>query len=358
MAAPASPESLCKIPPVSEVEIESSGANVQSNEPTVADPRNGTAPTHPANSQVPSDDSCKKPQLSQRKIEANRQNSCAATGPKTLEGKRNSSRNALKHGLFAAEVVNLVQGESLKLFRQLLQDLLDEYQPVGCLEKILVEKIAGFLWRQSRILSAENGASSKALVAARKEAINKINQFTIDLFQWELMWAARELKVDLKVPPVEPTRNLRRTAQGIGFVVLSLKAIKKDIEKTGLLPEGDWTLLVDCLGPESVLMLPVKTADGIIPDGFDLKAFLKFLDHQISWMETLKNYTDETENIDLEAAELRTSVPLDATEKLDRHEAHLERHLYRAMAELDRLQMRRKGEAGPPEVRVHLTREV
>lgn len=64
-----------------------------------------------------------------------------------------------------------------------------------------------------------------------------------------------------------------------------------------------------------------------------------------------------TAKMDSEAEVLCGSVPLDATEKLDRHEAHLERHLYRAMAKLDRLQMRRRGENGPPEVRVHLTRE-
>jgi hypothetical protein len=49
---------------------------------------------------------------------------------------------------------------------------------------------------------------------------------------------------------------------------------------------------------------------------------------------------------------------MDATGKLNRDEADLERQPYRAMAELDRLQMRRKGEKGPPEVRVYLTREV
>src|SRR5260370_35153161 len=123
MATPASSERLCKISPVSEVQIEYSGANIQSNEPTVADPRTGTAPNHPVNPQVPSDDSSQKPQLSQRKTEANRQNSRASSGPKTLEGKRNSSRNATKHGLFAREVVNIAQGKSLKLFHQLNRDL-------------------------------------------------------------------------------------------------------------------------------------------------------------------------------------------------------------------------------------------
>jgi hypothetical protein len=65
----------------------------------------------------------------------------------------------------------------------------------------------------------------------------------------------------------------------------------------------------------------------------------------------------ETNRVEFEAEELRRSLPLDATDKLIRYETHLDCQLYRAMAELDRLQMRRRGESGPPEVRVHLTRE-
>jgi len=109
MATKASSESLCKKPPLPEVQIEPSGANVQSNEPTVAHPRNGTAPAHPVNPQAPSGDSWKKPPLSQRKIEANRQNSSDSTGSENIRRERGTRRVTRKHGLFAAEVVNLAQ---------------------------------------------------------------------------------------------------------------------------------------------------------------------------------------------------------------------------------------------------------
>jgi hypothetical protein len=46
-----------------------------------------------------------KPPVSESKILANRKNSLRSTGPKTLHGKRNVSRNAMKHGIFAREVV-------------------------------------------------------------------------------------------------------------------------------------------------------------------------------------------------------------------------------------------------------------
>ena len=367
MATKASSESLCKKPPLSEVQIESSGANVQSNEPTVAHRRNATAPTHPVNPQAVSDDSSQKPPLSQRKIEANRQNSRDSTGPKTLEGKRNSSRNAIKHGFFAGEVVNATQGESSQRLRCLLQDLFDEYQPVGHIEKILVEKIATYWWRQARILRAENGESSKALNAARRDLLfKKVDQFSIDRMRWELMRIARARgKVDKTIPFVqrglaqeEIIRNLGRTREGNEFLRLSLTGIKEHIEKTKCLPDGLQTMLLDCLGAECVYFLPNQTADGKIVDENALKVLSTLLDGQISRLGLLRDFIEETNRVEFEAEVLRSSVPLDATEKLDRHEAHLERHLYRAMAELDRLQMRRKGEAGPPEVRVHLTREV
>jgi hypothetical protein len=46
-----------------------------------------------------------KPPVSESKILANQKNSLRSTGPKTLRGKRAVSRNAIKHGIFAREVV-------------------------------------------------------------------------------------------------------------------------------------------------------------------------------------------------------------------------------------------------------------
>ena len=50
------------------------------------------------------------PMSTQKQIKANRKNSRKSTGPKTAEGKAKVSKNAVKHGLFAAEAV--VTGEN------------------------------------------------------------------------------------------------------------------------------------------------------------------------------------------------------------------------------------------------------
>jgi hypothetical protein len=316
------------------------------------------------NPQAPSDDSSQKPQLSQRKIEANRQNSRAATGPKTLEGKRNSSRNALKHGLFAAEVVNVAQGESPERFRRLLQDLWNEYEPVGRTEGILVEKIATYLWRQARILRTEKGESFVEMNAfAREHISSNLQQFNSASVGWIIMRLNRNMKGDPKTPLASLTEQmtielLRRTSRGIDFLVGKLREVKVDVEKNGSLTFATRRLLMDCLGIDWPDELPEKIREGQSLDENELKTFLEILDHEIVSLGVLQGYNASIEGRELEAEMQRHNLPSEArTNKLTRYETHLDRLLYRAMAQLDRLQMRRRGENGPPEVRVRLTRE-
>jgi hypothetical protein len=104
-------------------------------------------------------------QTSQKKIEANRRNALHSTGPKTERGKRTVSRNAVKHGLLAREVV-IAQGngaENAEEFAELLTALRDDYLPVGISEELLVEEIATCYWRRARVLRFEMGETRKHL---------------------------------------------------------------------------------------------------------------------------------------------------------------------------------------------------
>src|SRR2546422_4948203 len=60
--------------------------------------QNFSAPPSPENS-------ARKRPVSERRIQANRRNALRSTGPKTVRGKRTVSRNAIKHGFLAREVV-------------------------------------------------------------------------------------------------------------------------------------------------------------------------------------------------------------------------------------------------------------
>ena len=113
------------------------------------------------NNHHPEDRTRRGGNVSQRKIEANRRNALKSTGPKTARGKRTVSRNAIKHGLLAREVViSMGYGEESKEdFDDLILRLTGYYGPVGCAEELLVQTIATCYWRKARTLRAENGES-------------------------------------------------------------------------------------------------------------------------------------------------------------------------------------------------------
>ena len=97
--------------------------------------------------------------VSLKKLEANRRNALLSTGPKTEAGKKNSRRNALKHGVLASALL-ITQGEGAEdaaEFGEFLRDLQEDLQPVGAVEEMFVERIAVCCWRQKRALRCEAG---------------------------------------------------------------------------------------------------------------------------------------------------------------------------------------------------------
>ena len=96
-----------------------------------------------------------KPTVSARKLAANRQNATHSCGPKTEHGKAISSKNAIKHGIFAAKLFSQTeQAESLE-YNEMAAQLVDHYQPIGFKEQLLVEQIFTELVRSGRILRYE-----------------------------------------------------------------------------------------------------------------------------------------------------------------------------------------------------------
>ena len=77
----------------------------------------------------------------------------ASTGPRTAKGKARSSRNALKHGLTAGEV--LLPTEEAGEFAAFSEGLRASLAPVGELESMLAERIVVSAWRWRRVLRLE-----------------------------------------------------------------------------------------------------------------------------------------------------------------------------------------------------------
>ena len=91
---------------------------------------------------------------SPEKLAANQANAQLSTGPKTPEGKRNSSLNAVKHGLTARELV--IAPEDQPAFDEFHAAYLAELQPQGVLETEMFNAIMHAAWnlRRVRILEA------------------------------------------------------------------------------------------------------------------------------------------------------------------------------------------------------------
>jgi hypothetical protein len=86
---------------------------------------------------------------SEAQLAASRANGAKSRGPVTLQGRINSGKHKITHGLLARTVV--LETENIDRFHALLNSLVATYQPHGPTESILVEKMAAAHWRLLRL---------------------------------------------------------------------------------------------------------------------------------------------------------------------------------------------------------------
>jgi len=130
---------------------------------------------------------------SPKQIEANRRNAINSTGPKTEAGKQQSRRNAIRHGLTAETVVDVLEDpEDYKAFETAVASDFDVRTAV---ERELVLRLASLLWRLRRATAIDTGllqirtdvdkGSDRAMAQHANEtsvsAIAQIEQFAPDL---------------------------------------------------------------------------------------------------------------------------------------------------------------------------------
>jgi len=111
----------------------------------------------------------------EKQVEANKQNALVSTGPATSEGKAIVAQNAVKHGIFAKDLI-ITTGdgkEDAQEYRELLDGLIISLNPVGQMECLLVEKISVDYWRLRRVLRFESGSIRKVLDMAISDYYNK-----------------------------------------------------------------------------------------------------------------------------------------------------------------------------------------
>ena len=336
-------------------------------------------PSKNLSAQPSPENSARKRPVSERRIQANRRNALRSTGPKTARGKRAVARNAIKHGFLAREVV-IATGdgeETLEEFHALIERLWEYYEPVGVVEESLVQTIATCWWRKARVIRAENGEIRRRLdTLAVDRALRNSDKANLDLalMEMDLGVYSAENQADDKVSSRErwsamqgDQSNMRGHHAGLTYLSALLQTAKSEIASEGHISERIRKKIFhafcfwDCLFALTCLIAgsPEAKVEGHPPDKVGASKrrpdVVALLDNRLERIKVFEGYALEREKLKLDAEARSFSLPpADASDKLLRYEAHLDRQLYRAMDQLERIQRQRRGENVPPPLNINL----
>jgi hypothetical protein len=211
------------------------------------------------------------PVASDAKINANRQNAKKSTGPKTAEGKRKASQNAITHGLTAQKHV-VIPGEDPQAFQKELALWYQEQKPADMAQAALVECACRAAWKLRRSHHQEDAALAH-------KARHALDRFDIER-QEEAERLGRLLTEDpanrcerkppdgprlqslldyYAVDPAAVVSRMQLTPEGINWLITRWAGIARRLEEEGFLHYPDKLALVRMLGRrhEDVLDDPV-----------------------------------------------------------------------------------------------------
>ena len=103
---------------------------------------------------------------------ANQENAQLSTGPRTPDGKRASSLNAIRHGLTSQLLV--LPGEDHAAYNAFRAKLLAELAPRGTVEDMLADTVCNTQWRLERARKAELNVLALAQFEDLPPALNSI----------------------------------------------------------------------------------------------------------------------------------------------------------------------------------------
>jgi hypothetical protein len=106
--------------------------------------------------------------VTEKQLAANRRNAEKSTGARTAEGKANSSRNNLRHGLTGH--ISLLPTEDREAHDAFCNELIDSFTPETPMERQLAQSIAEDSWRLNRARAIENNMFALGHGHERREA--------------------------------------------------------------------------------------------------------------------------------------------------------------------------------------------
>ncbi len=279
------------------------------------------------------------------KIEANRDNALASTGPRTADGRAIVSGNAIRHGLLSWKPV--IPGlENPEDWETHLDRTLDSLAPVGYAETLLAERVALLLWRLGRVARYEREATAIALENAEVRKQPKLEEAEQSVAEAQtvvtLTEGLRTLPPETELDGAMAARLLEKTAAATELDIYEMRGWPAYVNDSTL-EDLDWTAarLMECV---QIVAKKAKT---------DFDELLNQLAGDAR--DTLHHAQDKREKLLAAHDRERRSLLLPDTltlEKLSRYETTLERSLFKALHELERRQAARDGQVVPLPVAV------
>lgn len=278
--------------------------------------------------------------MSAAQLAANGRNAQKSTGPKTAAGKEVAKMNALKHGVLAQTVV--VRGQQFKEspheFKKLCEEFYADLAPVGAAEEMLVGQIIQAAWRLRRARRAETGE-----IALSVDEGHWQRQKMHPRQQW-MLWEAWG----------DPVWAMQESAMGASILAGWLREVRARVEQEGEL--SDEAIKIPFQGKPNRLAEeleqwrrsnPTSGANGTPQEPAKAK-LLAHIDRKLGMLNWQQERCEQHERAGEQARQAAAVLPSGAIlDKIMRYETALERQLYRAMNQLERLQRRRQGENIP-----------
>jgi hypothetical protein len=290
---------------------------------------------------------------------ANRRNAARSTGPATPSGKAMASRNALKHGLLAKEIViDAGEGaESREEFNAVVLDLRNQFDPQGPLEEMLVEKIAVAYWRLRRVHRYEAGLIRRDLDSVAEEYYKPPDRYETDSRS-----NRPDKEINAKIQEVKESQDQCRSDQR-----QLTKMREKGCDLAEIYDREDgWNALYDEL-PEEIDDWPEDwqpvvrqaareagwTDDQIWQFHIDECAReLPALEQTIQELEQEKQKNADALQVRRQLASIPVGHEMDHVLK---YEGAIERQFYKAIDQLERLQRLRAGDQVPAPVKIDVS---
>lgn len=194
---------------------------------------------------------------------------------------------------------------------------------------MLVERIVNCYWRLRRCLRAELGETRKVLDACHLTW----KQARVDALSFAKMFPSQ----------TDSQHTLWHDSIGLNYLIQLWEKAQQELADQGHLSAPVKELLARTL-PQA-RNVPWESPE----------VALQWIDREIVRLQAVREVYREKENLELEARKASLALPSkEVLDKILRYETTISRQLYKAMAELERLQRMRKGEAVHPPINVEV----